>query len=94
MAYPFVPFQRLGIFKEKVLGREDISFIEKEGSVGDSEGNVYHVDVLERRTKDGRTLRLPLQCPGGDDTVLSHTVLRSYCARLEIDPSMFGFDLG
>jgi hypothetical protein len=92
MAYPFAKVPRYGELKRRFEKEFDCVHLKAEGTLKDSQGNEHVVYYFER-VVGGKTLQANTPDLKDDERVL-WSVVRSLCARLDIDPAAFGLDLG
>jgi hypothetical protein len=53
-------------------------------------GDTEEIWMLQREMGDGQTLAAPI-CPMSDDETMAPTYVRSLCARLRLDMTVFGW---
>ena len=91
MAYPFVKFPSFGEFRKILEDEFACEYKKLDGVLVDPDGNDHEVFYFER-VIGKKTLFAPVDMD--NDTILTPSVLRSICARLEIPVQRFGFVLG
>lgn len=92
MAYPFAKAPFYGEVKQRLEKEFDCKYRKAEGKLVAPDGTEHEVYYFERKLKD-KTLRASAPELSDKDYVL-WSVLRSLCARLEVNPAAFGLDLG
>lgn len=92
MAYPFAKVPLYGEFKQRLEKEFGCKYLKAEGTLVGPDKREHAVYYFERILKD-KTLRASAPDLNDKDYIL-WTVIRSLCARLEIDPAAFGLDLG
>ena len=92
MAYPFAKVPLYGEVKQRLEKEFGCTFKKADGKLIAPDGSEHDVYYFERTVKE-KTLRAAAPDLTDKDFVL-WSVLRSLCARLEIDPTAFGLNLG
>jgi hypothetical protein len=92
VAYPFAKSPFFGEVKQRLEKEFSCKYLQVNGKIVDPEGKEHSVYYFER-TVGGKTLRASAPDLTDKDYVL-WSVLRSLCARLEVDAAAFGLDLG
>lgn len=90
MAYPFAPMPSFGEFRAR-LEEEFGCSIQWGEEVANGAGEKIRICRVTRSV-NGKVIRRAVQF-GADDEILTLAVLRSVCARLEINPHDFGLTL-
>jgi len=93
MPYPMTPLPSFAEFRQKLESEWNCEYKTLPEKLTDEKGNEHAVRYLERDL-GGRVARYVVECD--EDEILVPSLIRSICARLEIDPRELniGFDLG
>ena len=86
MAYPFTPLPTFTDFKKQLENEFNCQF------QIDNDRTPFPIQFLER-TVDGKKIKCTVNFEN-ENEVLTPSVLRSICTRLNIDPKYFGLHLG
>jgi hypothetical protein len=89
MAYPFTKLKTYAEVKN-ILSEQGVKVGIGEGQIESPDG-IHIVDVLTR-SNNGKVLLVAISY--SNDDLISHHVVRSICARLEMNPDVFDLDLG
>jgi hypothetical protein len=92
VAYPFAKVPLYGVVKQRFEKEFGCKYLKAPGTLVGPDGKEHAVYYFERTLKD-KTLRASAPDLSDKEYVL-WSVLRSLCARLDIDPAAFGLDLG
>ena len=91
-AYPFTPTCKYAALKERLEKEFGCKLLKVKGKIRDLQGVEHDVYYFERKHQ-GKTYReVAPDLP--DEEFVLYSVIRSLCARLRIEPSKFGLDLG
>ena len=85
MAYPFSEMPSFKDFRERLEKDHDCVF-------KDTENDSFPLSYFER-IYNGKKLQCPVSFNNNDNDILTPTVLRYICRRLEVDPKPFGLYL-
>lgn len=92
MPYPFTPTCTYAVLKERLENEFKCKHLKITGTIVDLKGVEHDVYYFERDF-EGKKYRAVAPDLQPTDYAL-HSVTRSLCARLRIDPAKFGLDLG
>jgi hypothetical protein len=91
MAYPMMPWPTFADFRARLVAEFGCTYKELPGQLSVNGCDPETVCYLERKVEDEmRRYAVVLK----DDERVAPSVIRSICARLELDPRKFGLTLG